>query len=207
MTSKLEVYNLALRHLGERKLASLAEAREPRRAIDDVWERGVRYCLEQGLWNFALRTVLLDASPSISPAFGYTHAFAKPGDWIRTAQVADNETLRPPLLDYSDEADLWYANCDPLYVQYVSDAVSYGFDLSRWTETFTEYVAVTLARRICKGITSSESVHDELMRLEKRARSDARAKDAMNQAVAFPPQGTWVRSRTGGRTHHNTDNR
>lgn len=208
MASRLEIYNDALAHLGERKLASLTEAREPRRKLDDQWDRGVRYCLEQGLWNFALRTVQVDSSASFTPTFGYTKAFEKPTDWIRTAVISDNEMLSPPLLRYSDEVDLWYADVDPLFAQYVSDDTTYGADVSRWPETFAEYVACHLARKICRGLTSSLSDFDELLKLERKLRADARSKDAMNQAPAFPPQGTWSRSRSGGAgTYYNQDGR
>jgi hypothetical protein len=202
MASKLEIYNDALSHLGERKLASLAEAREPRRRLDDQWDRGLRYCLEQGLWNFAMRVVQVNHSADFAPAFGYGFAFEKPIDWIRTAQVSDNESLTPPLKRYSDERDLWYADCDPIFVQYVSDDAAYGLDLSLWPETFAEYVAVHLARKICQGMTSSESRHEELLKLEKKMRTDARSKDAMNQPAGFPPQGTWSRSRAGMGLRH-----
>jgi hypothetical protein len=198
MASKLEIFNDALAHLGERKLASLSEAREPRRRLDDQWDRGLRYCLEQGLWNFAMRSVQIDHSAQFTPAFGMRFAFVRPADWIRTALISDNENMEPPLLRYHDERDLIYADCDPIFVQYVSDDPTYGLDLSLWPETFAEYVAVHLARKICQGMTSSESRHAELVKLEKKMRVDARSKDAMNQAVGFPPQGTWARSR--GRT-------
>jgi hypothetical protein len=38
--SKLKLYNDALGILGERRLASLTENREPRRVLDEVWDAG-----------------------------------------------------------------------------------------------------------------------------------------------------------------------
>lgn len=198
MAAKLAVYNDALSQLGERKLASLSEARPPRYYLDDHWDEGLRYCLEQGLWNFALRTVQLDSSASIGPEFGFTYAFEKPDDWIRTAQMSAGERLDPPLLQVSEEGGYWYADIDPLYVQYVSDSVSYGLDLSRWPSTFTTYVATYLARKIASNLTGSEEKIDRLVKMEKRARMDARAKDALNQPIGFAPTGTWARSRGSG---------
>lgn len=208
MPSKLELYNDALAHNGERKLASLTEAREPRRKLDDQWDRGLRYCLEQGLWNFAMRSGQFDSSPSLTPAFGYQFAFEKPSDWIRTAQVSADERFSQPLLNYSDEQGIWYADVDPIFVQVVSDDTAYGLDLSLWPETFAEYVACHLARKIVRGLTSSITDFDELLKLEKRLLNSARAKDAMNQAIGFPPRGSWSRSRSGGNAqYYNTDGR
>jgi hypothetical protein len=200
MTSKLEVYNLALGNVGERKLASLAENVEARRALDDHYDRGVGYCLERGMWNFAKRVISITSSDDVEPSFGYTYAFEKPADWIRTMRVSDNERLIPPLLEYQDEAGIWYADFDPLYIEYVSNGTSYGLNLSLWSETFTDYVAASLARRICRRITSSENKQDELEKAEAKALKVARAADAMNQPVGFPPAGTWVTSRMAGRT-------
>ncbi len=46
VTTKLQIFNGALRMCGERKLASLSEDRQPRRLLDDEWADGaVDYCL------------------------------------------------------------------------------------------------------------------------------------------------------------------
>jgi hypothetical protein len=77
MASKLSIYNGALLALGERKLSSLTEARGSRRRLDSVWDDGgVKSCLQAGFWNFAMQSIELTYSPSITPAFGYRYAFA-----------------------------------------------------------------------------------------------------------------------------------
>jgi hypothetical protein len=118
-------------------------------------------------------------------------------DFIRTYRQSAYPQLDPPLFDIVDEPNYWFANCDPLYVKYVSNSSAYGKDLSIWPETFADYVALRLALKTCKRITGKEP-SEELIRAEKKARMDARAKDAMNEPIGFPPVGTWVRSRGGG---------
>ena len=202
MTSKLSVYNAALLILGERKLASLTEAREPRRALDDAWDSAEKYCLEAGFWNFAMRAVQADSSASVTPTFGYQYAFTKPSDFRRTYVASINATLDPPLLSYADEPNFWYADCDPLYVKYVSDDAAYGGDLSLWSESYADYVATRLAVKTCKRITGKQPDED-MFRLEKRALAIARSKDAMDEPPGFPPRGTWVRSRSGNWSDRN----
>src|SRR3546814_10721056 len=74
--TQLSLYNGALRLCGEAKLANLTEDREPRYVLDDVWDDGaLRHCLQQGLWNFAMRTVEAEYSPSVEPSFGFRRAF------------------------------------------------------------------------------------------------------------------------------------
>lgn len=194
MTSKLVVYNLALGHLGERKVTSLSESREPRRVLDDFWDSATAYCLERGFWNWSMRTTELSASESYTPSFGLTYAFERPDDWVRTYVISGNAQLNPPLLDYVDEGGLWYSNSDPLYAKYVSNGTTYGMDLSLWSASFADYVSRHLANKAAKRITGS-AVTDEMLRDEKRALGVARANDAMNEPPGFPPTGTWASSR------------
>lgn len=201
MASKLATYNGALLHLEERKIASLAEAREPRRVLDDAWDSTVALCLEEGLWNFAMRVVQMDASASVDPTFGYTYAFTKPEDWVRTYRLSSAATLDPILNEFNDEAGYWYSNCDPMWAKYVSNDTAYGMDLSLWPASFAHYVEVRLAIKTCKRITS-KSPSEDLLIEERKAKSSALAKDAMNEGVLFPPVGSWVRSRGGSWNSH-----
>lgn len=202
MATKLGLYNGCLLHLGERKLASLTESREPRRALDDAYDETLRFCLEQGFWNFAMRAVQIDSSASVTPTFGYSFAFPKPTDWIRTHTLSAEETMTTALRDKEivDEPNYWYANSDPLFVRYVSDSLAYGLDLSLWPETFTDYVQKRLAVQTCNRITGSDTKLEDLLKREKRAKADALSKDAMNEPPGEPPTGSWVRSRSGWNT-------
>lgn len=197
MTTKLSLYNAAIRKLGHERLASLAEASTARYALDDAYDESLSFCLEQGFWNFAMRAVQADSSTSVVPTFGYTHAFTKPDDFIRLYQMSAEDTFRTPLQDFVDEPNFWYANPDPLFVKYVSSDAAYGHDLSIWPATFAEYVALRLATETCKKITGSFPSED-MVRALKRARADALSKDAMNEPPGRMPEGTWVQSRRGG---------
>jgi hypothetical protein len=198
MADPLTLWNNALLMLGERALLSLAEPREPRRVLEAVWPTALRYTLEQGFWNFALRSVEMVSEPSLDPAFGYPFAFEKPVDWIRTAALAANPDFSPPLTRYSDERGHWWADIEPIFVRFVSDDGDYGGDLSLWPATFERYVETHLAVLICERLTQNASKLEDLRRLEKRRLADARAKDAMADPPGFLPSGTWVRSRNGG---------
>lgn len=197
MATKLGLYNDALIHLGERKLASLAEAREPRRALDDVYDSTLAYCLSRGFWNFAMRTAQVDSDAGVEPQFGYTYAFDKPSDWVRTYNISTDEYLSYPLLRVVDEAGYWYADVDPIWVKYVSNGVTYGMDLGNWPAAFAEYVAIRLAHRICARVTGSNETVGELMKLEKRQLAIARSEDAMNEPPGIPPTSSWANSRGG----------
>lgn len=200
---KLRVYNDALRHLGSRALTSLSEAREPRRVLDDAWgadDEAARYILEQGLWNFAVRTVEALASASVEPSFGFAHAFDKPADFVRLAGIAREPHFVLPLTsrDFTDEGGFWFSDCNPLYIRYVSDSDDYGMNAAAWPETFRRLLGMWLAFECCERITNSTDKRRDLERRMKAMKTDAQSKDAMNEGVQMPPPGGWALSRAGG---------
>jgi hypothetical protein len=57
----------------------LSENREARFLLDLVWnDGGVRYCLEQAQWHFAMRSSRFDYDPAVVPDWGFNRAFTKP---------------------------------------------------------------------------------------------------------------------------------
>jgi hypothetical protein len=200
MATKLGLYNQALaEHLDERRLRALTENREARRAMDDAWDGPtIRACLQAGFWNFAVRSAMLEASPSVEPEFGYRYAFDKPADWVRSVAVAIDEQYTAPMLEFNDEAGYWFANLDVIYVRYVSDDTEYGMNMADWPSNFEKYVAASLALAACGRITGSRTDKAALAETIKRLRSDAKTSDAMDEGTKFAPLGAWVRSRSAG---------
>lgn len=200
---KLSIYNAALGHLGARELASLTEAREPRRVMDRVWgadNQVVKYALSRGEWNFGLRTMLADYNPSIEPGFGFQRAFEKPDDCARLAAMSDDEYLRRPLgnAEYVDEANFWFSDHDVIYARYVSTDDAYGMDSSRWSESFKKYIALHMAHEACERLTNSTAKKDRMQRDMLMMLKEARSADAMQEGHKLLPSGSWSRSRRAG---------
>lgn len=198
-TNQLALYNIALAAVGERALSSLTEAREPRRMLDEIWSRGdgaVKYFLEAGLWNFAMRAVQIDASTSVTPAFGFSYAFDIPTDFVRLAAISAGEYFTNPLTRYEFEGAYIYADVDPIYMRFVSDGADWGNDLAKWPETFTLWAGTWLGLQIAPRLINEV----KLEALEKRTRRllmDARSKDASQEPVRFAPLSSWARARYG----------
>jgi hypothetical protein len=197
MTTKLFIYNEALGHLGERQLASLNEPREPKRVLDSYWSDVVAFCLSQGLWKFAKRTVQIDHDTAVTPQFGFNYCFAIPSDWVRTIVVSTSPNMDPPLLQFSGEAGFWYANLTPIFVSYVSNDPTYGMNIGMWPEHFVDYVALRLARQACLRITNDKELKASLQKDEDRARRVAKAEEAMDEPPGLPPVPFWARARRG----------
>lgn len=200
MTDRLSIYNGALtRFLGERKLASLSEEREPRRLLDDVWDNdGVKSCLQQGQWNFAIKSAQFDYDTGISPPFGYRRVFAKPSDFCRTAGVCVDEFFQCPLVYYQDNAGYWLCDLDTIFVRYVSDDVLYGFDYSKWPPNFTRYVEGYFASQIAAGIANQQAKAITQKDVD-RLLSNARGTDSAEEPPGHVTHGSWTRARHGSR--------
>jgi hypothetical protein len=200
-TTKLVLYNAALREIGQANLATLTDNVEARRVLDDVYADVLGLCLEEGQWNFAIRTLKIDSDPDVDLEFGWDYAFGKPTDWVRTTRISSDEDFSDSLKNYSDETDYWLANIDPIYVQFVSSEASFGGDLSRWPATYGRYVGLELAERISHRITTSNETKERIQLDKKVAKRSALNKDALNEAQPrYWPTGSWVSARAGWRS-------
>lgn len=196
MTTRLSIYNDALLLCGERALASLTEDREPRYLLDQVWDNdGLNYCLEEGQWYFATRTIQIDYDTAISPPFGYQHGFTKPDDWVLTCALCSDAYFRAPLTQYVDEAGYWYADLDSLFVRYVSNDAAYGLDMARWPRIFTEFVAAQFASKMVLKLTNDDDRLARILKLRERLLSDAKNKNMMAEPTRFAARGSWSQSR------------
>ena len=201
MTSKLSLYNGALRELGERKLSTLTDNVESRKKLDEIWDDDmVDRVLKKGQWDFAGRAVELQASTSVTPAFGYQYAFDHPSDYIRLLGIASDEYFSHPLTAYSVEAAWWFSDIETLYVKYVSNDSQWGNDFSLWPEDFTEYVHFYMAGKVAPRLIGLR--HDSIKFDEKvkAALIEAKGGDVMEQPAKFAPKGGWARSRQGFRS-------
>ena len=197
MTSKLTLYNGALMVLGERP-TTLTENRESRRVLDRIWDTGLReLALSAGLWNFATRTFQIEYTPDVEPSFGYTRAFEKPTDWVRTVALSADPYFNAPLNQYDDQAGYWFADIDTLYVKIVSKDEAYGYDLSLWPVNFARYAEALMALQGCERITQSGTKKKDVAVIMEDRLSRAKNTDAMNESAKFPPTGSWVTARVG----------
>lgn len=200
-TTRLTLYNGALRECQERELASLSENREPRRLLDGVWTGGmglVSFVLQQKQWRFGRRSVELSPEPAIEPSFGRANAFAQPTDFVRTCKFCSDERMDVPLLDYEIEAGYWYSDVDTIYLSYISNDADYGGDLTLWPPNFVLYVETHMASLIAGRLTGNKTDRNDLLKLAAIRLKEAAATDAMESPTEFPPMGTFARARLGG---------
>lgn len=198
MASRLEIYRGALRLLGPSNLASLSEDRPEKRALDGAWTDCVSLMLEQGMWNFAIRTVELSFDESVEPLFGYDYAVSKPDDWVRTVSISQTADFCEGLRSYEDETSYWHVSLEKIYVRYVSNDEAYGFNVGAWRQHFAKAVEAYLAFECGLPISSDKGNRNDLYQLYKTRLQDAKTKDAVDERVREKPPGNWTRSRNWG---------
>jgi hypothetical protein len=181
-------------------LRTLSDARTERRALDAVWDDVLQFMLEQGMWNFAGRSIIWEPSSTVVPEFGQRYAFEKPVDYVRLIRISDNETLEPTLAGYLEEGDFFISDCSIIYAQYVSNDINWGADPGKWPPTFSAAFQAELAYR-GRGGVKSLSANDVVLldKTKKTLLQNAQSKDAVNQAPTELPTGRLVRSRGGFR--------
>jgi len=197
MATKLGLLNGALISIGHTTIADTGEAVESGRVLNTVYSDVVRECLAAGSWNFAMETIKAAADTGVTPNFGYPKVFAKPADWLRTIGLSGDEYFTYPLLQYYDDANFWSADFTPIYIRYVSNDTGLGLELNRWPTTFTRFVELELAARVCPRLTESEGKLERIVKDRDKARRRALNHDAMNEPnPKFPPTGGWNRARS-----------
>lgn len=149
---QLALYNDALLLLGQRKLSSLTEAREPRYRLDDVYSlEAIRYCLEIAKPVFARKTSKLTSS-STSTDHDFDNVFTLPSDYVAMIEVYIDANLDRPLKRYIKENNTIACNYSTIYVRYITD----GLALTSWSPAFAKVFSAYLAREAATRLAPEE---------------------------------------------------
>jgi hypothetical protein len=197
MADRLVIYKGALRLLGDaHSLSSLTEVGPAREHLDAAWRPTGDYMLARGFWNFALRPVELSHDTDTEPLFGRTYSFVKPDDWVRTQSISQDGRLDCGYEDYDDVGNYWFADIDPIYVNYVSDDDAYGWNVGAWRQPFAKAFEAYLAYECGLPISSDRGNRSDMFTLFKKLLAEAKSLDAVDERVQRKPVGRLVRSRS-----------
>ena len=198
MSDKLEITNRVLIKLGQRPLSALTDYRPEQRAIDRVYDSAVQRLIEGAFWKFASKSQELQQSDTAATQFGYQFAYELPEDYVRIIRICDNERFRPTLIDFLIENGYIFCDCTPLYLQYVSNDETHGYDPGKWPASFADAVVDEIAYRTAPFLAGASA--QKIEQLEKEAKRSfyvAKGRDSVNQPESFMPAGRLVRARSG----------
>lgn len=170
-----------------------------RRHLDTIWDEDPRqYMLEKYIWTFALKTFEWNYNSDIEPDFGYQYVFDKPSDYVRLASISTDEYLQWPLRVYETDGNYFYCDHQTIYLKYVSNDTSYGFDYSLWPKSFEQMTAIYMAKELVPALNKSTKDFERLEYQWDEVYAEAKSVDFMEQPTKFPPQSSWARSRRQG---------
>ena len=174
-TTQLDLYNGALLLLGQRRLTSLTEDREPRYRLDGAFNReAIRYCLELIEPNWASKTAVL-STPAAAATFDSSHTL--PTDYVTMVGAFSDSKLDQAITRYVIEGRELLTDYSTVYLRYTSD----GYDLADWDSSFARVMEAYLALE-----TATRLSNDEYEKLQ--AKFDERAGIARDLEASKVPQ-------------------
>lgn len=197
--SRTDIMNDALRLIGVKPIASPDEKSEPARQIGAIYDRVIRFELEQYPWAFAKKEATLPANLA-EPSFRYERSFNLPADFLRMVEfedrwvwVIDSGVNASPVKSFEIFGRTIRTNEGaPLKITYIADLSE---DPSLWTATFSRMASCALARDVAPSLNRAESwikiAEDRYRQTELRARRSA----AIQRAPSRTADGSWLTSR------------
>lgn len=196
--SEVDICNLALDHLKQAPISQI----DP--ATTHVEERCARWYQQERRanlrihpWNFAMKRIQITPSGDYTPEFGFTHAYAKPSDFVRLIGFYDDLGSRLTEVDYDLEGDYILRNGTDgaaINVRYVSDVT----DVSKFDPLFIDLFAVNLAIKLSPNFSGSEARVKSLVELRKDILSNATAIDGQERPPRRIQTSKFIQSRKRG---------
>lgn len=184
-TTKLIVWNAALREIGSQPLANTTDANTRRYELNAAWDHAVEHVLAMEDWGFARRrSSLTGVSDTSFPP--YVFRFTKPADylrkcWFKVAAVDEFEA------DHAEIAAVFYSMTSAALLEYVSDHAD-NYDPTNWpphfTKVMTVYLASLVAPKLARAGAGDVGMLDGKM---QAALKEAKEKEALfltNVAIA-----------------------
>jgi len=174
--NEVEVCNLALDRLGQKSISSIDS---PVGSAEELCARHYhqtrRAVLRAFIFNFSRKLATLTASTTVTPAFGYSTAYALPNDFLRLLRIGEYADL-VGVHEISDGCIYCdYGDTAGLDVRYIFDAKT----VAKFDPLFVRVLALQLAMDMAYGFTLKQSLIQGI---------DGELKDARLAAAAVAGQ-------------------
>ncbi len=194
MSSKLEIWNMALGFIGTRTVASETERTPEAIQCALFWDCARKAALRDYPWNFAQdRARLAEVSLPEAWAGEWRHAYVLPDRCLRLHRVrgAGGRTSFMPV--YDAEREIVLTDAADALADYTRDVA----ETSRWDNAFCAAMARKLACLICVPLLKNNgSKVQELESLYRAALPEAMQADASEREECTEPD-AWLLARGG----------
>lgn len=196
-TSQIQIYNLALGHLGiSTFVASLTERSKEATVCNQFFDGARDSLLELFDWNFARKRVRLALSPTVVTNWGYT--YLHPTDAVKARRIAYPE-LRSLSADQRIPFEIATDGSARLILTDQVDAeLIYTVrvtDPNLFAATFADALAAQLATRIAMPLSVSTTVKDAAEKKYVAVLNTAIAVDLREGQDDVPPEADLIAAR------------
>lgn len=181
ITSATDICNLALDLLSANTIQDVENPTNASEELLNRWyEQSRKKVLREHPWNFALKRAIL-ASDSETPVFGYSKQFSVPADFIRLADVFNDEntSIAKGLYVVENRKILVNADGTSLRIRYVYDYT----DVATMDALFVDVVALEIALSVAYKFTDNNSNVQRIAELQKMHNAIARVIDSQESPV------------------------
>lgn len=194
LLSETDICNLALDHLGEEVILSSGVDNRPAVRFVNRWYPHARDALlETAYWRFARKRASL-AADTDAPAFEWTYAYTLPSDFLRLIPATLDGYRSGAELDYDVEDGKILTHSEaPLLIRYIARVT----DPTKFSNLFTDALALNLALRGAMKITSKQGYRDALAKEFQQAILNAQIADGMAGDIQQPLSSDWEDARHG----------
>lgn len=182
MASAISICSNALQMLGDSPINSFTDGNSTNgldraRLCANLWPTVRDALLRSHTWNCATKRVVLSPA-SEAPAFGYTHKFALPGDWIRNVEINGYASER---VDHVIESGYLLMNGSTLSLRYIWR----NEDPGSWDTMLVNCAELAMSARLAKPITDSITQQQNQEQLLELALRRARAVDGQDESTSM----------------------
>lgn len=171
MTTAVSICSNALLMLGKSPIADFTENSDRALYCSNLYPMLRDGLLRKHFWNCAIKRVLLSPM-STAPAFGYTHQFQLPSDFLRVYEVGNGPNNF--ISEFQIENRTILANAASLPLRYVWR----NENEANWDSSLVHVATITMAALLAYPITQSTSLRDSMKQDAERALREAKSIDA-----------------------------
>lgn len=167
MTTAVSICSAALVMLGKSPIASFTEGSDRAAYCSNLYPLVRDHLLRKHFWNCAIKRALLSplATP---PAYGYTHQFQLPADFLRVYEVGSASNF---ITDFQLENRMILANASALPLRYVWRNDNEDNWDSGLVYAATAMMAAVLAYPVVQSASLAEGMKKEAMTVLREAKA------------------------------------
>ncbi len=186
MSSKVQIANQALTHIGVDAISSLTEDSEAARKVNSIFDHCIDEVLKSADWNFARKTeaLALTADESLE----YDYVYQRPAKCLAVRKIFSEATPNPnppekheEMISPDTSVQSICCNVEDAYIKFTYQVS----DITTWPADAVAALSLKIAHLSAFALTGERSVRSDMERAFEIAASKARAANG-NEGNAKP---------------------